>query len=107
MEPAYTYRAICTRVIDGDTFVLTVDLGFRCSVSIEARLRGIDAPERNTDAGKQATAFVQDVIAGRPLLIESYRDERSFARWVCEVWVGDDSLAELLRAAGFEKNPQK
>jgi endonuclease YncB( thermonuclease family) len=51
MDAAYVYRATCERVIDGDTYVLRIDLGFRCAVSFEARLHGIDCPERNTRGG--------------------------------------------------------
>jgi hypothetical protein len=38
-----------------------------------------------------------------PLIVRSYKDARSFARWVCDVWVDDEPLADLLRAAGHEK----
>jgi endonuclease YncB( thermonuclease family) len=107
MDAAYVYRATCERVIDGDTYVLRIDLGFRCAVSFEARLHGIDCPERNTTAGKAATLYVENLLipfgGPAPLIVRSYKDARSFARWVCDVWVDDEPLADLLRAAGHEK----
>jgi len=54
MEPMYCYRATTERVIDGDTYRLSVDLGFRCSVSIEGRLQGVDCPELDTENGKKS-----------------------------------------------------
>lgn len=106
-EPTYIYRATCERVIDGDTYVLRIDLGFRCAVSLEARLHGIDTPERNQAGGKEATLYARNLLLpyGGPaeLVVQSYRDERSFARWVCDVWVDGKSVADLLREAGHVK----
>lgn len=105
MDAAYRYRATCERVIDGDTFVLRVDLGFRVAVSLEGRLSGVDAPEMSTAAGKAARAFAVGVlgdptVGAEPLIVESHRDQRSFARWIVDVYVGGESFADLLVAAG-------
>lgn len=59
MKPTYSYRSTVLRVIDGDTIVLRVDLGFRLSVEVTVRLWGIDAPEvhgATREAGNKATA---------------------------------------------------
>jgi endonuclease YncB( thermonuclease family) len=106
IQPAYIYRASCVRVIDGDTLVLRVDLGLRCSVEIEARVHGIDTPELRTHEGQMAKEFVEHLIPGLPLVVQTYKDQRSFARWVCDVHVGGESLADLLRTAGYEKTIQ-
>jgi micrococcal nuclease len=103
IEPVYIYRAECVRVVDGDTLVLRVDLGLRCSVEIEARLHGIDAPELRTPEGKQAKVFVERLLPGLPLVVQTFKDQRSFARWVCDVFVGGELLADVLRRAGHEK----
>jgi len=48
-EVSYTYRAELVRVIDGDTVVLNVDLGFEHWLHNQTfRLYGIDAPETRT-----------------------------------------------------------
>ena len=41
----YTYKARLSRVIDGDTVELNVDLGMSVSVKETFRLYGINAPE--------------------------------------------------------------
>lgn len=52
----YTYRAKVVRVIDGDTLVADVDLGFRIHVNGETfRLYGIDAPETQSRGGRVVT----------------------------------------------------
>jgi endonuclease YncB( thermonuclease family) len=109
MDPAYRYRAEVLDVHDGDTFRLRVDLGFRCAVTIQCRLHGVNAPELNTPEGKTAQAFVQSLLKptpypeeNPPLVIESYKDQRSFERWVCDAWLPDGrSLAQVLLDAGY------
>jgi endonuclease YncB( thermonuclease family) len=106
IEPAYRYRAEVLDVHDGDTFRLRVDLGFRCAVTIQCRLHGVDCPELNTPEGKEARRFVfEDLFAQHfvdaEVVIESYKDQRSFERWVCDVWLRDGrSVGDVLVAAG-------
>jgi endonuclease YncB( thermonuclease family) len=40
------------KVIDGDTFILTIDLGFNIKYTVDVRLEGLDTPEKNTPEGK-------------------------------------------------------
>lgn len=123
--PAYRYRATIRRIIDGDTLEAVVDLGFRASLTIAVRLRGIDAPKITgqlryagtaTPGYRAAEALLEivapdhlldvadwiDERARRPLILESYRDERTFARWVCDLWTQDTgvSVADLMVAGG-------
>jgi micrococcal nuclease len=43
----YTYKAKVARVIDGDTVVLEIDLGFNIFHVMSCRLLGVNAPELN------------------------------------------------------------
>ena len=43
----YTYKAQVGRVIDGDTVVLEIDLGFNIFHVMSCRLLGVNAPELN------------------------------------------------------------
>lgn len=89
MVPEYRYRAICKRVVDGDTYHLSVDMGFHCFIDVPVRLYGVDTPEMNTEAGKIARMFAIDHLSHVPLIIKSYKDKQTFGRWVCEVWLPD------------------
>jgi len=84
--PSYVYAATLDRVIDGDTFVLNVDLGFRINTHFKFRLLGVDAPELDTEEGKRAKTFAIDELSPRPLLVRTYKERRSFDRWVAEVF---------------------
>ena len=89
MSANYVYRAKLIRVIDGDTYVLDADLGFYVHAHITVRLRGVSCPERNAPGGAEATAWVTSLLTGANLLVTSYRDKMTFARWVCDVKVID------------------
>lgn len=103
MEAVYRYDAYVLDVHDGDTYKLRVDLGFHASLVIQCRLHGVDCPELNTQEGKLARAFVVSLFhPAIPIVIESYKDQRSFERWVCDVWLDDGrSLADVLVAEKY------
>ena len=106
MIPVYRYRAKVNRVIDGDTYVLDVDLGFRCTLTISIRVHDYDAPElHGADAarGLLAKDAAASLLSQGPIVIESYKDARSFERWVADVYVGGELIATQLTAAGHVK----
>lgn len=101
--PAYRYRAKLDRLIDGDTAVFMVDLGFKCFAAITCRVRGVNAPEVTGASkleGLAAKAYSYQLLAGKDLIIESYRDQMSFARWICDVYVDGSLWADRLIEAG-------
>lgn len=83
--PARIMRAYCIRVIDGDTYHVEADCGFHGSMTIPVRLRGVNSPELDTEAGKNARLTVQTLIEGKPVILTPYRDRQSFARWIGDV----------------------
>jgi endonuclease YncB( thermonuclease family) len=105
IEPAYRYRATLQRAIDGDTYILRIDLGFHASVAITIRVRGLNTPElHGTDrplglASKTAAELL--LANAKVIVLETYKDEQSFARWIADVYVDGESLADKLIAANF------
>jgi micrococcal nuclease len=61
-SPPYQYRAKVVRVVDGDTIVVNVDLGFKTWVEKILRLARINAPELPTPAGIAAKEFVDKYL---------------------------------------------
>lgn len=99
-KPEYTYAAKLLRVIDGDTIVVNVDLGMRISTEITVRLMGINAPELNTEAGKNARAFVRTLNAEQ-VVVKTHKDPKDkYGRWLGEVFINGESLNELMIAKG-------
>jgi len=58
----YTYEAEVVRVVDGDTLWVQVWLKSPLWLKEKLRLRGLDAPEIETDEGRAAKLFVEDQI---------------------------------------------
>lgn len=53
----YEYKAEVVRIIDGDSVVLRVDVGFRMTTEQSFRLYGIDTPElRSSDPDERKAA---------------------------------------------------
>lgn len=106
--PAYIYRATVTKVIDGDTWICSIDLGLFVSIAVHVRLHGADAPEVSkpwehadpASPGYQAAEFAHNALSGVPVLLSTYKDERSFERWVCDMWIDGRSFAETMIAEG-------
>ena len=105
----YTYNALVTRVVDGDTLHLSVDLGFRITTHIIGRVYGIDTPEtygvkkdsEEYAKGKAATEFVEQWLAqsNNEVTIRTHKTGK-YGRWLVEVLRGDESLSETLLEAG-------
>lgn len=54
----WTVPAVVVRVVDGDTLVLRLDLGWNITLQERCRLVGVNAPELSTDAGQEARKFL-------------------------------------------------
>jgi len=102
----WTYNAHLVRVIDGDTYVLNIDLGFHIWIVEHIRLAGIDTPERGTPGGSEVMLFVRNWFVNNDdqvLLTTTPAQVKTFDRWVGEVSAGTDNLADALRLAGHYK----
>jgi micrococcal nuclease len=93
-EVNFIYRATCVKVIDGDTLDLLVDLGFRAFEKVRVRLRGYNAPELSTQEGRWPawppwTSSTPSIGDPPQLTVQSYKDQHSFERWICDVWMPD------------------
>ena len=62
-EATYIYKAIVERVVDGDTLLLRIDLGFQVLKRQRLRLSSIDTPSLDEPLGKKAAKFVRDQLA--------------------------------------------
>lgn len=86
----YQYSALVSRVIDADTVVLDVDLGFHIRHRITTRLDGINAPEINTPEGKDARDALLFLIGGKTLAINTIRDRQDkYGRWLAVLYLED------------------
>lgn len=100
MSEPRQFGGFVTRVIDGDTYDVELDLGFRISAQMPLRLAHVDTPELNTEQGVAAKAFITHFLNPLPcpVWVVTYKPRDKYGRYLAEVWVNDQSLAvELLR----------
>ena len=98
MSTVYEYRARLSRVVDGDTVDLEVDLGFHMKADLRFRVLDLDTPELRggTDESKAkarlAKERVQELLSSEmysvdwPLVIRT-RKADSFGRWLAAIWI--------------------
>ncbi len=100
MGLVYRVPATVVRVIDGDTIVLDLDLGWHITRRESCRIRGVNAPERGTPEGRVATAWAQrELPAGLPVLFTSQELDK-YGRPLGDIDYGDRKTygVELLAA---------
>ena len=97
----YSYHALITKVIDGDTVSATVDLGFDILHRINIRLYGINAPELHgatKEAGLKSKARLVELIENKMVIIESksYNDEDKYGRSLAIIYKDNININDLL-----------
>lgn len=98
----YSYSAVITQVVDGDTLEALVDLGFGLTTRQKFRLNGIDAPEMNTPEGVAAKQFVYDKITKHgPQVIIRVAGLDKYNRYLADVWVGEAYLNKEILDSGM------
>jgi endonuclease YncB( thermonuclease family) len=85
-ERLYTYRAVVEEVIDGDTFWTRVDCGFRAWTRQKLRLRGIDAPELSTLAGRRTRDFVSQALSEVPFVVLTTTKPDKYDRYLSDLF---------------------
>jgi micrococcal nuclease len=95
-QTKYHYSCKVVDIHDGDTIKVDIDLGFGVVLKSQTfRFFGINAPEIHGEtktAGLKTTAYVQQVLADKDIIIESIKDEKEkFGRWLGKIYYLDGS----------------
>lgn len=95
-------------MIDGDTIIADVDLGFRMVMKDQRfRLIGIDAPEKRGISrleGERSMEVLRNLIEDRWITIKTCRDRKEkWGRWLAEVWLNDININEKMINEGHAK----
>lgn len=100
----YKYIATANKVIDGDTINLTIDLGFRMTMTANCRLAEINAPEMNTDAGKQSKQFLESLIKPQTKYFIESTGLDKYGRPVVKIYINDMVVNYHMVESGFASN---
>ena len=103
--PSYTYVAAIDRVIDADTLVVLVEVGFGIIMHDKLRLRGIDAPEVGTPEGDKAKRYVMGLLpVGSTVVLKSHKTRTDpHGRFVADVFFksGEDDPQQIIKAGTY------
>ncbi len=107
----YTYAAEIVRVIDGDTVVADIDLGFNTWRHNEhLRLFEIETPERGADGYDQAAEGLRTRIDGQSVyictvpMVRSEREARgSFGRYLAVIYFEGENINEWMLSEGLAR----
>jgi micrococcal nuclease len=104
------YRVICTRVIDGDTFVGNLSFGvFKMTLEdIHFRLMDVDTPERGEPNYHEATEFTAQNLEGKEFTVYLHKKD-SFGRWLADVYLDGihERFNDVLLKEGIAKKYEK
>jgi micrococcal nuclease len=90
----YIYDAKITDIVDGDTVIAHIDLGFRISREMILRLNRIDTPElrgATKDAGNASKDFVAKHALGKQVTIRTNKDKQEkYGRYLADIYIEND-----------------
>jgi endonuclease YncB( thermonuclease family) len=85
-QQLFAFVAVVERVVDGDTLLVEVDCGFGSRIKQRLRLRGIDAAELKTAAGRRARAFLTSELAALDfVVVKTFRPDK-YDRYLADVF---------------------
>ena len=91
----FDYLCKVTRVVDGDTIDVEIDLGFKVLHRARVRMLGIDTPESRTRnleekaLGLASKARLKALLKGSQVEIECSKEKGKFGRVLGIVWATD------------------
>jgi micrococcal nuclease len=109
----YQYKCEIERIVDGDTIVCSIDLGFGTWLkNVSVRILGINAPETRTkdliekESGLKTKARVEQLLpVGSTVVVRTVIDKEKFGRILGDFLInGKESLGHILLAEGLAKS---
>ena len=105
----FEYLCKVTRVVDGDTIDVNLDLGFNIWHKARVRMVGIDSPESRTRRkaekvlGLAAKARLKELLKGQKVSIKCTKEKGKFGRILSDVMVGDININKQLIDEGHAR----
>lgn len=103
----YWYKVKVERIVDGDTFVGTIELGYNLNRTGQYfRMAYVNTPERGQEGFQEATDYMIDRIEGKEVMVYSHRDETGrYKRIVAETFIDGENVNRELLEKGFAVIP--
>ena len=110
----YTYKAIITNVVDGDTYDVDIDLGFHIHIHERIRILDLNTPECRgveKELGRICKEYAEEKFLNHKILLKSEKEIQepktdSFGRWLCRIFLDDytkESIEKIFSTLGCNK----
>lgn len=85
----YEYMAVVKRIIDGDTMILDVDLGFKIHHEVDVRLAHVNTPEAVNYSAQgivdPAAVYVAQCVPPGAICIVQISRQEKYGRWLAMI----------------------
>ena len=102
----YEYNAHVTKVYDGDTITVDIDLGFGIVIRKQSiRLLNINTPEirgEEREQGLISKNALSEKILGNNIILKTHKDSKGkYGRWLGEIFYENVNMNEWLLNEGY------
>lgn len=103
----FKYEALVTKVHDGDSIEVQIDLGFKIYITRWLRLSGLDAPElrgEEREEGEASRDWLEKQIKGKKITVHTIKDKKGkYGRYLAKLYIDEEksSLNDLLIKNGL------
>lgn len=86
MSRLYNYRAKVRQVIDGQSYVMNINLGMGVALNgVFVRCAGIHCPEKGEPGFEESANYAKDILHGKTVFIHTIK-KNSLGKWTCTIW---------------------
>jgi micrococcal nuclease len=98
----YEYKATVVRIVDGDTVLLDLDLGFYMVARMSCRLAGLNSIELNQPGGSAAKSYLASLLpVGSELIVNSVKPDKYAGRFDAYLTRGGTDINARMIADGY------
>lgn len=98
----YEYKASVVRIVDGDTVLLDLDLGFYMIARMSCRLAGLNCIELNQPGGSAAKSYLASLLpVGAEVVVFSVKPDKYAGRFDANLSLGSIDINARMIADGY------
>lgn len=104
LKKEWVFEAQLVRVIDGDTYVFSMDVGFDIYPHITVRIMGINSPEikgATKVQGMISRDYAEDFLMSAEYIEIRTERDMSFTRYLGDIYVDGENLATHMASNGY------
>ncbi len=113
-KPYKEYKATVTKIVDGDTVEVLIDMGFGVFYKDKLRFLDFDAPEtfrpsceEEEITGMTCKQFLKSYILDKKVILRTFKQEtEKYGRILAQIFIDGKDIIQEMKNKGFEKKPE-